>query len=1219
MSGELGLAGYLFQYHVILLTALDLWAGPSPATASALIVEGSVGAEKIDFELRGANDDDQIVVQVKSRWNSRAWSPKQVISLLAALNADTTNPDARLELVTNGRLSPRSHQLHELLTSAEPLTDGTLAAGLRGLGLSPTPALVNLLRRSRITVRPVTLPELRDQVRDRLRQARATSGTPVSMHAADLLRGYLLDIAMRKTDTTDLAGRTLTRDEFLDALGTPETAVEAALHSRWGVPVAMSDRAHSTRRDTLLAEVDGHLRDRHGVHATDGRVRTVVLAGPAGAGKTTTAQHYALEHAAEFDWIYQLTADADDQSSGQDVLRHEVERLAQWLIDRGLLTLSGPWAATADLARAVTTALASCTRSWLLIVDNATTADTIARLLPASGYGVVVITTRNSGWHGPHPIVPVGALTEQQSQGLIRRRLGTHVRASDDDLATLCHELEHLPLSLVTAAGFLLSTREPIPIFLASLRDEVRRLEAMDFPLLRLHDYPRTAVAAVRLSLSAVAGRHPADLDSAMTVLRRASLVFPDRIPTTLLATDRDNLNRAVAVLSELSLISRWQDEQQHDWARVHRIIQDVVRAELDAEPTMRTRLLGELELATTDLLADSMEQFDIAQCHALRRHADTLAEWLRRHDLLRWQTTTALLSNVAQVARLQGDLTASEHAVRHALELIPPHDSDPQMAARRGLTLLSLADLLLQTHQLDAAHDAVTAALQAHAHHQTNAGHHEAMLCCQARLAQIDAARTMDNDTVRSLFEQVQALPEPTPHVATAKAEAMVRIGRHVDALAQHRPQLQQAAEHLLALAADANGPRRLPLGVASAHLCLVEVHCADGGVDAAARHYAEAMSVFDTARDIDPALAIHEVLDLAVGLIGSAIDHSTELPREDTREFVAAVLQDVTARLGRLEDDVTPRPYLEVWLRGVQAVLAALHGDFETYKKRAGQAVKMMNARIIDVPANVANLVRFLPSLEYRALLTGVRVKGPRVGVHVVIGGRDMAERPRPTPTPCRHFDSEVATSTQPDGATGSRGTERTDADGTLDRRHAADIHLHLLNLYNDSRSDMHAVDAAARVISDDEGLFFTHLVGASVIVDSVCSVLTDRFGLGVERVFASVRSDQARWRRTTDPEITSAWTALSVLRDNDPAAIEQFLAQQDPTSRHANLVTVLSIEHALAARLARERQDKSEEGTHSLWDIKPNADIPCRPNHRQNSLRGWLSRLSRRSTVE
>ncbi|USX56332.1 tetratricopeptide repeat protein [Lentzea sp. HUAS12] len=1102
MSGEFGLAGYRFQYHVIVLTALELWCGSDDFGVDSIVIEGRPGAEKVDYELIGRVGTDGTAVQVKSRWGAKAWSPNELLGLLTSLERDATE-STRLELVANGAFSSKAQQFVEMLDQMHTMTDADLAQTLRRLTSrkNPSTALLEALRRSSVRVQPCALPELRDRVRVELRRVRAMSGQALGDQPAELLRAHLLGLAMDKSEADDVAGRTWRREEFLAAVRASRTDVETALAARWGVPVGLLDRQHAVRREALLKEVATHLTTADGTHTTDGRVRTCVLTGPAGIGKTTLAQQYALDNAAEFDWIYQLTADADDDSAASEgVLAGELEQFAAWLHDKGIAIRDVPHRSPQGAAAAVVEALATCTRSWLLIIDNAPAADTIASLLPTSGYGAVLITTRSNAWHGQHPVVSVGALTTEQGRVLVQRRLVDWALA-DSDADALSGRLDGLPLSLVTATSYLRSTRESIGDFLDSLNDEVKRLDALSFPLQRLDDYPRTAVAAVNLALQRIRARGgdiPAD---AINVLRRLSVLHPDQIPVQLLTIDRSTLNVSVAALTELSLIDRWQDSEKRDWMRVHRVVQDVVRAELGTHPDeFRTTLLA-MEKAVTELMFDCTNNIDMVIGGALRLHATTLAERLKQRGEQSWQTTTAMLSNTASIARLQGSLTEAERLLREALDLIPPNDYDPIIAGRRGMTLANLANLQLEHNDSEAARSTLEAARRAHDLHRLIPAHSAALVACTALLNRLEAYRTTDKAEIRARFENVKALPEPTHEAAMERAASLVVIARQLDWNAGEQNDFLDSAERLLILSRQQG--RGEAVADAYAHLALAEAHGAEGATDAFWRHYQRFKEIVSGMPGLDPAFQVDESVELAFGLTGLCIDKTTGYPYRDIDKLIRMLLDDIDDQVAEADWTTTERDWMSIRISSVKAVHAAQNGHLDEYKRLAREVKTLRRQYRKKLPSNVEMLADNMELVESLAELQ-------RTLRHGLAPGQGLSDslsapvRPRYEPRPCHHFDPLPPR--QVPAETDEPGVELSGAESglSIDRVRGIAVHSALLaSLSGDGLVSAADVENALRAPVLEPQDYVDHLIGAWRLLDTVSYTVGEITGESIDDV--------------------------------------------------------------------------------------------------------------------
>ncbi|MFD8495814.1 NB-ARC domain-containing protein [Amycolatopsis sp. NPDC059657] len=1171
MSGELGLAGYRFQYHVMVLAALEHWADGSDTAVEAIVVEGRADADVVDYELVGQSLRESAIVQVKGRWGRQPWSAPEVFRILTSLAQDERS--VQLELVANGAFTGPALRLAGLLANASHLDDQSLKREVLALDLAAgdvSAEVLASLRRSVVTIRTEGLPELRDEVRVRLRKLRAASRAGVGDHAAELLRAYLLEVAMNKSEAEDLAGRTLTREEFLEAVRAPRSVLEGALASRWGIPIGLIHRDTAVRREDLLDNLAACLKDADGVHAADGHVRACVVVGPAGIGKTTLAQQYALHNAGEFDWLYQITAqdDNDDAACTEDILREELEQFALWLPARNVPVRPGPYRSLADAGRAIAEALATCAQTWMLIIDNATTADTLSSLLPAAGHGAIVITSRNSAWTGPQPVLEVGELTPEQGRELVERRLNG-MTIDRTQAETLCQEVGYLPLTLVTATSYLRSTRESVSAFVASLADEVTRLDTLNFPQ-RLDDYPRNAVAAVTMVMQRLTARKHGYAAQAMDLLQRAAVVFPDRIPVDLIAGDRHAFNQSFAQLSELSLLTRWQDDEQRDWVRVHRLIQDVVRADLDRNPVRRDALLREVEITATDLLKDCTDRFDFVVGGALRLHAITLAERLDRHGLQRWQSTTALLANAASVAHIQGDFVEEQRCLEQALALLPADSYDPHVAGRRGKTLASLAIFQLERSQEDAALETLEEARRVHDVHRFIPSHYEALIMVMAMQYQVRAYRARDEREVKQIFELALELPEPTAEAAIMRAASLLRIARFIDSRAGHRAVFDEAADRLFNLIRDDEDEKSLH--AATAHLGLAEAHGSDGGTDAAWRHYSRAMNLITHTQGIDPVRASDEAMELVAGLLGVHLDQNTQLPHSDINELLRRILADVEQRLDKVDWTATQRIWFPVRFHALKAMFFANIGDMANFLDQLGTMEGYAAECPVPLPRNAAAQVAMLPGLRLLARTQQVRLSAPSIGVY---GPRNLPapDRPAREPVRCRHFDPRPApVATQVAPQSDSTPTPPAGTGVRVNRARAIARHAELLRMLGASGiTDLDPALRSLRQACDDPASAIDHLIGAWRMLDTMIVRLSAITGEVCDSVREMLDAELVRAHHDHGTDTVPARVVLRLMHEGWHPELNQVLMQCDSNSMFEILASLLELEDAAAQKLS------------------------------------------------
>ncbi|MCG6495394.1 FxSxx-COOH system tetratricopeptide repeat protein [Kitasatospora sp. A2-31] len=257
-------------------------------------------------------------------------------------------------------------------------------------------------------------------------------------------------------------------------------------------------------------------------------LRSVVLSGPAGVGKTQAAVHHvqlALRTGA-----VDLVVWAD--ASSADAIRHAYGLAADRLGLGGVADVGangGIGRAEAD--RRLMTWLNTTDRRWLIVLDGLADPADLAGLWPApSASGLVLVTTRRADRGlrtSRRRLVPVGAFTAAEAADYLADRLAVHdLSAPGAELRGLAAHHGCLPAGLADAAGRLVADPGAVP-WLRPLQAGAQARRSAECALCRLSTEGTT-----------VAVRHaPEDALWARwteAVLRRAGLrVLPDTADRT--------------------------------------------------------------------------------------------------------------------------------------------------------------------------------------------------------------------------------------------------------------------------------------------------------------------------------------------------------------------------------------------------------------------------------------------------------------------------------------------------------------------------------------------------------------------------------------------------------------------------------------------------------------------------------------------------------------
>src|SRR3954454_22199347 len=302
-----------------------------------------------------------------------------------------------------------------------------------------------------------------------------------------------------------------------------------------------------------------------------GMVPVQAVHGLGGIGKTTLALEYAYHFAGDYDVIWWVPAEQPTTAVAA------LARLAARLGVRELRDQPEMVSALFDLLRG---------RShWLLIFDNAERPERMEGLVPPSGGGHVVVTSRWSAWGRDASPQPLQVLPRTQSIEFLRRRTGATDMAALDALAGLVGDL---PLALEEAAAYLEETRDGLEDYVHLVRERARELFGQTMPGEdELGDHARVAtVWSVSLA------RIHADAPAAEALLNLCAFLAPDVprglpaehprvLPAELAAvvSDRLRYNRTLAAIGRYSLAT-----VSRAGIGLHRLVQTVIQARLPAE-----------------------------------------------------------------------------------------------------------------------------------------------------------------------------------------------------------------------------------------------------------------------------------------------------------------------------------------------------------------------------------------------------------------------------------------------------------------------------------------------------------------------------------------------------------------------------------------------------------------------------------------------------------
>ncbi|MBP0450470.1 tetratricopeptide repeat protein [Kitasatospora sp. RG8] len=382
-----------------------------------------------------------------------------------------------------------------------------------------------------------------------------------------------------------------------------------------------------------------------------------VVHGLGGVGKSALAAHHALTSAHRYRQIVWITAD-DPAGIAAGLRRFALA------LEPSLAVLPSE----ALVERAV--AWLSEHRDWLVVLDNAETAEDVAPLLAAvGGGGRILVTSRSTvGWHrigaGEQSL---GSLTAEDAI----RLLGASAKAGPggpDGGREVCAALGFLPLAVVQAGAYLAQTG-------LSGRDYVRLIAEHPAAVYARGDEgtdPGRTIARVwRVTLDRLAGT-----PLAAEVLRVLAWFAPDAIDRGLLdgLADEAELTHALGRLAAYSMITREPGDHAGGGSEprltVHRLVQALARTPDPEDPHRTPDAVARARTQATALLVAAMpgtptEVRTWAGWQRLSGHVAALAEHAAADtDNLH---TAGLLNQAGVFARLRGDLGTGIAHLRRA------------------------------------------------------------------------------------------------------------------------------------------------------------------------------------------------------------------------------------------------------------------------------------------------------------------------------------------------------------------------------------------------------------------------------------------------------------------------------------------------------------------------------------------------------------------------
>ncbi len=429
-----------------------------------------------------------------------------------------------------------------------------------------------------------------------------------------------------------------------------------------------------------------------------------VQTGIGGVGKTTLAKHYAKVYAAKYDRIEFLRASSEQE------LMADLAALAKRLQPE--LDESAGTKALAIHARDLIAERAAG-NTWLLIFDNVEKPQLMLDWMIRARHLHMIVTSRFPDWQADgFEAKPLGVLSDSAALELLRSEAGR----DGAGFPQLVNDLDRLPLALVHAGEWLRTHPQ------RSASDYLKKIdhlkERLEIPGVSSQE-DRTTAAVVELTLQGL-GKDARALANVMAWLA------PDRIEMRLfgdlvglpwlsrfqhpfvrtisrriwrVSRDEMRLRAAFSELRTSALLE--EDPDRKEWFRMHRVFQQVIRAEgaANGQPSF-SKANGAAALLAGQFPAKTSPVNAWPTCRRLVPHVQALwaaAEPLWRGDWGKpgWAAMDYLLNQSGIFLSVQHDLPAAIDAKRGSLALTEARlgEEDRDVPLALGNLALDLAD----------------------------------------------------------------------------------------------------------------------------------------------------------------------------------------------------------------------------------------------------------------------------------------------------------------------------------------------------------------------------------------------------------------------------------------------------------------------------------------------------------------------------------------------
>lgn len=407
------------------------------------------------------------------------------------------------------------------------------------------------------------------------------------------------------------------------------------------------------------------------------------ISGGGGFGKTQIAVEYCYRHAAEYDLVWWV------KSETTVFIVDDYIELAE--------KLGSPVGDEKDADAVVENVkqLLAKTPRWLLVFDNAPGPAEIAKYLPRSKHGSVIITSRDPAFRGVAETLDIDVMNIDEAVAFLIKRTGL----KDKDAAReLAEALGRLPLALEQAGAYIDGTRNDFSGYLDIYKKKGVELFKEKF---KPSNYDYTVATTWELSFREIEKTLP----EAAEFLNLIAFFAPDDIPIDVIGQgveflpesfagyikDNEMFDELIAALIRFSLVKR-----SGKCVSIHRLVQEVTRNRLD-EDSKKKWAQAAVEILNKAFPFESGDVRTWSECSRLLPHSLIAANFSEVLDVAN-DATGRILNQIGLHFRGRAQFPEAKSAFERSLRmgektLGPDHPTVAIRVNNLGMVLQDMGD----------------------------------------------------------------------------------------------------------------------------------------------------------------------------------------------------------------------------------------------------------------------------------------------------------------------------------------------------------------------------------------------------------------------------------------------------------------------------------------------------------------------------------------------